>query len=97
MYQAAPLVGVAQVGLRASVKDFFFTVTGGYFKNWFSSDEIIDLDDLGGTFAPDAWGAGAELAYVTPLGPIKLLGTWSPRTGVFAQDAGLYISLGFDF
>ena len=97
VYQAAPLVGVAQLGLRASAGGFFFTVTGGYFKNWYESDAIIDLDDIPSTLRPTMWGAGAEIAYVTPLGPVKLLGTWAPRTGVFAQDAGLYISLGFDF
>ena len=97
VYQAAPLVGVAQLGLRAQAGNFYITATGGYFKNWFSSDEIIDLDDLGKTLLPDLWGAGLEFAYVTPLGPLKLLGNWSPRTGRFFQDAGLYISLGFDF
>lgn len=88
VYQAGPLVGVAQMGLRAKAGNFYVTATGGCFK---------DCYDLPDSPLPTLWGAGLEMAYVTPLGPLKILGTWSLRNHIFEQDAGLYISLGFDF
>ena len=97
IYQAGPLAGVAQIGLRTHFDNFYLTATGGYFQEYYNYKDIIDTDSFMKTFLPAAWGAGLELAYVTPIGPVKVLGTWSPRRGVFAQDAGLYISLGFDF
>ena len=97
VYQAGPLVGVAQLGLRARVKSFYLTATGGYLQEYYEYDEIIDKENILKSLLPAAWGAGVELAYVTPLGPVKVLGTWSPRNFNFAQDSGLYVSLGFDF
>ena len=97
VYQAGPLVGIAQLGLRGQVGRFYVTATGGYFQNYYKYEDILDLSDIWFSLRPTLFGAGLELAYVTPVGPVKVLGTWSPRNAVFAQDAGLYISLGFDF
>ena len=97
VYQAGPLVGIAQLGLRGQVGRFYVTATGGYFQNYYKYEDIMDLSDIWNSLRPTLFGAGVELAYVTPVGPVKVLGTWSPRNAVFAQDAGLYISLGFDF
>jgi hypothetical protein len=100
VYMAGPLVGVAQVGLRGQIGNFFLTATGGYFRQYFDFDDFLNINsvnDVLNIMAPSVLGAGVELAYVTPLGPVKVLGTWSPRNNNFSQDAGLYISLGFDF
>lgn len=91
VYMAGPMAGVVQLGLRAQAfNNFYITATGGAFKECF---EYADLKNL----MPTLFGAGVELAYVTPVGPVKVLGTWSPRNGKFNKDAGFYISLGFDF
>ena len=97
VYQAGPLVGVAQMGLRAQLGSFYMTATGGYFQEYYAYDQIINFDDILDTIRPVCWGAGLEFAYVSPLGPVRILGSWSPRNGDFGQDFGLYISLGFDF
>ena len=97
VYQAGPLVGVAQLGLRGRFGNFYVTATGGYFQEYYKYGDIIDKENILKSLIPAAWGGGLEFAYVTPLGPVRVLGAWSPRTGVFAQDFGLYISLGFDF
>ena len=95
VYQAQPMVGVVNLGIRARIgRDFFITATGGYFNEAASYTEFADLKYL---ISPSMLGAGVEFAYVTKAGPLKFLGTWSPQVGNFAQDAGYYISFGFDF
>ena len=95
VYQAKPMVGVLNLGLRARIgRDFFITATGGYFNEAASYSDLADLSFL---IRPTLLGAGLEFAYVTKAGPLKVLGTWSPQVGNFAQDTGLYISFGFDF
>lgn len=100
VYQAGPFADVVQLGVRGQIGNFYTTLTGGLFKEFnnsiFEAEEAAD-EDVADFFRPSALGAGLEFAYVTPLGPVKVLGTWSPRNGLFSQDAGLYISLGFDF
>lgn len=97
VYQAGPLVGVAQLGLRARLGNFYMTATGGYFQEYYEYGDIIDKENILESLIPAAWGAGLEFAYVMPIGPIKMLGTWSPRNNNFAQDSGFYVSIGFDF
>lgn len=92
VYQAYPYVGVAQLGFRVEpVKNLFLTATGGYFRESATPSDIIT------TILPTLWGVGFEIGYRTPIGPLKVLGTWSDRFHAFEKDAGLYISLGFDF
>lgn len=89
-YMAGPMVGVGQLGLRYDYRNLFITLTGGVLKEAYAYNTIFSLDGV----LP---GAGAEIAYVTPVGPLKLLGTWCPRGRSFSEDSGLYISFGFDF
>ena len=91
-YQAGPYAATVNLGLRLRIgKNLFITPTGGYFR---------EADSIGGfveTLLPTLWGAGLEIGYNTPIGPVKAIGTWSDRFHTFAQDAGLYVSFGFDF
>ncbi len=92
VYQADPYVVVANLGLRVQpAKNLFLTATGGYFR------EAKTIKDMVSTVLPTLWGAGFEIGYRTPVGPVKVVGTWSERFHNFEKDAGLYISLGFDF
>ena len=92
VYMADPLVGVLNLGLRAKAgKNLYFTATGGYFK------EEKEFADIFTTALPTLWGAGVEVAYHTPAGPVRVIGTWSNRYNDFRKDAGFYLSFGFDF
>lgn len=92
IYRAEPYAAVANLGLRLKVGEkLFFTGTGGCFKDAESPSDFIQ------SFMPDFWGAGFEMAYVTPIGPFRILGTWSDRMHNVLQDIGVYVSLGFDF
>ena len=92
VYQAGPYAAVANLGLRLRVgQRLYFTATGGYFREGDTPAQFFS------TPLPTLWGAGLEVAYNTKAGPIRVLGTWSDRMHDFNQDAGLYISFGFDF
>ena len=92
VYQAGPYAASANLGLRFKVgQRLFLTATGGYFREADTPAEYIS------SVLPTLWGAGLEVAYYTKAGPIKVLGNWSDRMRDFNQDAGLYISFGFDF
>ena len=92
IYKAEPYAAVANLGLRFKFgSNVFFTATGGCFKDADSPANFISSP------LPDFWGAGAELAFVTPIGPFRVLGTWSDRMHNIMQDIGVYVSLGFDF
>lgn len=92
VYRTEPYTLVANLGLRLrTASHLYLTATGGFFKDAESPQAFIQ------TIQPTLWGAGFEVAYVTAMGPLRLLGTWSNRSGYFLRDAGLYISLGFDF
>ncbi len=92
VYQAGPYAATANLSLRLRLgRNFFITGTGGYFRE---SDTLEGFVEMA---LPTLWGAGLELGYTTPMGPVKVLGTWSDRFHSFNQDAGLYISFGFDF
>lgn len=85
-----PMAGVAHLGLRYQYRNLFITATGGVLKNADSYASLFSFDNI----LP---GAGLEIALVTPVGPLKVLGNWAPRSGSFDSDAGLYISFGYDF
>ena len=92
IYKAGPYAAVANLSARLRIGEkLFFTATGGAIR------EANSVEDFLSSYLPTQWGAGAEIGYVTPIGPIKLLGTWSERTHDIMQDAGLYVSVGFDF
>lgn len=92
VYIARNLVGVAQLGFRFNAgRNFFFTATGGWFREGDTFSEFFQ------TPLPNMWGAGLEVAYRTPAGPLRVVTTWGNRTGQFDQDLGLFVSLGFDF
>ncbi|MBO4566728.1 MAG: patatin-like phospholipase family protein [Bacteroidales bacterium] len=92
VYQAGPYAAVMNVGARLRVGErLYFTATGGYFREAETPREFISSP------LPTLWGAGFEVAYNTKAGPVRVLGTWSDRMRDFSQDAGLYISFGFDF
>ena len=91
-YQAGPIAATANLGLRFRLgQNLFVTATGGYFR------EENKLEDVITTVLPTLWGAGLEVGYNTPIGPIKVLGYWSDRFHETKYDLGMYISLGFDF
>ena len=91
-YQAGPIAATANLGLRLRLgQNLFVTATGGYFR------EENKLEDVITTVLPTLWGAGLEVGYNTPIGPIKVLGYWSDRFHETKYDLGMYISLGFDF
>ena len=97
VYMAKPLVGVLNLGVRTQFgKNFFVTATGGYFREESKFSDFIGEDILSSVM-PTLWGAGLELAYRTPAGPLRVAGTWSDRFHNFSMDAGLYVSFGFDF
>ena len=92
VYQTLPYTAVANLGLRLRVgENMFFTATGGCYKDAESPEAFIQ------TITPTLWGGGFEMAYITPIGPVRVLGTWSPRTNIINQDLGVYVSVGFDF
>lgn len=68
------------------------------FKNMYLSgmagfvESNDNLAALVGGFNPDIYAVGAQAAYHTPVGPLKLNIHWSNR-----QQWGAYLSLGFDF
>ena len=92
VYQAGPLAAVVNLGLRANLaKNLFVTATGGWFR------EGNNLIEFFSSPLANIWGAGLEIGYRTPAGPLKVVGTWGNRMNDFEQDAGIYISFGFDF
>ncbi|MBR5042595.1 MAG: patatin-like phospholipase family protein [Bacteroidales bacterium] len=92
VYQAGTYAFTAGLGLRLRFgRHIFATATGGYFRE---ANTVVDFLD---SFEPTLLGAGFELGYTTPIGPIKVLGTWSDRFHSLKNDTGLYISFGFDF
>lgn len=92
VYQAGPFAASAHISLRTSAGDnLFFTATGGWFR------EGDTIQDFVSTILPTMWGAGLEVGYRTPAGPIKVLGTWGDRMHNLSQDLGFYVSFGFDF
>lgn len=92
VYKAGPYAAVANLSVRLRLGEkFFVSAIGGGFREAETPQDFIS------SFMPTKWGAGAELGYVTPIGPVKVLGTWCDRTHDFYQDAGFYVSLGFDF
>ena len=92
VYQAGPYVAVANLGLRLRMGEkLFFTATGGCFRESGTVEGFLQSP------LPTQWGAGLELGYSTPVGPVKIAGIWSDRMHDFSRDAGLYVSLGFDF
>ena len=82
--------GNTMVQYRLGQKLYISGIAGA-FREAETPQEFIE------SFYPTQWGAGAEIGYVTPIGPLKILGTWSDHMHDFAQDAGIYVSLGFDF
>ncbi|MBR0029094.1 MAG: patatin-like phospholipase family protein [Bacteroidales bacterium] len=92
VYQADPYAAVLNLSLRVEpFKNFFVTATGGYLREAPTPKDFIT------SVLPTTWGAGLELGYSTPLGPVKVLGTWSDRFKTLEKDLGFYLSLGFDF
>jgi len=92
VYMAQDFVGVANLGLRLNVgENFFITATGGWFR------EADTVSSFFSSPLPSMWGAGLELAYRTPAGPFRILGTWGNRMNDLNQDLGLYVSFGYDF
>lgn len=92
VYKAGPYTAVLNMGFRVeAVSNLFLTATGGYFR------EANSLSSFFETPLPTLWGAGFEIAYRTPAGPVRVATTWSDRMHNFNQDFGVYISFGFDF
>ena len=92
VYKAEPFAAAVNLGLRFNVvNNLFITATGGWFRDG------KDIPEFFSSPLATIWGAGLEVGYRTPAGPLKLVGTWGNRMGVFEQDAGVYISFGFDF
>ena len=92
IYKADRYAAVANLSLRAKFgENVFVTATGGCFKEADTPQNFISSP------MPNFWGGGAEFALITPIGPFRVLGTWSDRMHNFIQDIGIYVSLGFDF
>lgn len=92
VYQADPYVAVLGMGLRAQIgRNLFLTASGAYFREEENLSGFLD------TLLPTLWGAGFEIGYNTPIGPIKVVTSWSDRFHDWKRDLGLYVSFGFDF
>ncbi|MBQ9463026.1 MAG: patatin-like phospholipase family protein [Bacteroidales bacterium] len=92
LYQADPYLAVLNLGFRFKAAErVFLTATGGYMREAKSVASFLE------TPLPTTWGAGAEVAYNSIIGPVRLVFTWSDRNHSFAKDYGLYLSFGFDF
>ena len=92
VYKSSPYTVVANAAVRLRfAKSVYFSAIGGAFR------EADTLEDFISSPMPTLWGGGAELGFVTPIGPLKIVGTWCDRMHDLRQDLGLYISFGYDF
>lgn len=81
-------VGVANLDIRYNpVKNLYFSLLGGYAR------ESDTFNELFASAVPSYWAVGAQAAYNTIAGPVKLQFHWSDLNRKFEY----YISFGLNF
>ena len=86
IYRAGDYLASFTAEARVNIfKNGYVSAMGGLFNSGDTASEFVSK-------GVDAYGAGAELAYNSIVGPIKINFHWSDKTGF-----GTYLSFGYDF